>query len=382
MSYDLRVWGRKMSEVGDLLSAARGWVGRDGLWVLQGRSWQIAVCAPQAVEPEDVPPGAAELLPGLSLLVELSLEPISAPKAALSALTSVARSLAVELAGVIEDPQEGTLSLPRGAKRYEKPKPEERFTVLDLSWWYAPSPLRLDDGPRTLLAILAKHLPESVPRRYGLWEPPQYKTDETGVAGLESFIAQNLDNSPVFYTTRPVVGFSIADCNATAHPRLGVRANRLNIEAEASVLDQPGWERALRRVWRDVSSFLRPFYGEARLLSNFMWRGATTYSDMKTEIHPVRSWFWRGIPPKLGLACVLGPPYSRLWQPPGAEPVGDLRFLESASWRDRRSLGLTVPPDLAQRWMPAWGEQPGGGYAVNWCDQLPVTWPFEPQVAT
>ena len=109
-----------------------------------------------------------------------------------------------------------------------------------------------------------------------------------------------------------------------------------------------------------------------------MWRGATTYSDMKTEIHPVRTWFWRGIPPKLGLACVLGPPYSRLWQPPGAEPVGELRFLESASWRERRSLGLTVPPDLAQRWMPAWGEQPGGGYAVNWCDQLPVTWPFEP----
>src|SRR5262245_17492005 len=145
MSYDLRVWGRKMSEVGDLLSAARGWIGRDGLWVLEGRSWQIAVCAPHAVEPEDVPPGAAELLPGLSSLVELSLEPISAPKAAMSALTSVARSLAEELAGVIEDPQEGTLSLPRGAKRYEKPKREERFTVLGLFWWYAASPLRLGD---------------------------------------------------------------------------------------------------------------------------------------------------------------------------------------------------------------------------------------------
>ena len=227
MSHDLRVWGRKLSDVGDLLSAARGWVERDGFWVLEGRSWQIVVCAPQAVEPEDVPPGAAELLPGLSSLVELSLEPISAPKAALSALTSVARSLAEELAGVIEDPQEGALSLPRGAKRYEKPKREERFTVLDLSWWYAPSPLRSDDGPRTLLAILAKHLPESVPRRYGLWEPPQYKTDETGFAGLESFIAQNFDNSPVFYTTRPIVGFSIADCNATAHRKLSTRVRQI-----------------------------------------------------------------------------------------------------------------------------------------------------------
>ena len=108
MSYDLRVWGRKMSAVGDLPSAARGWVERGDLWVPEGRSWQFAVCAPQAVEPEDVPPGAAELLPGLSWLVEISLEPITAPKAALSALTSAARSLAEDLAGVIEDPQAGT----------------------------------------------------------------------------------------------------------------------------------------------------------------------------------------------------------------------------------------------------------------------------------
>lgn len=376
MSYDVRVWGRKTSAVGDLLSAARGWVERGGFWVLVGRSWQIVVCAPQAVEPEDVPPGAAELLPGLSSLVELSLEPITAPKAALSALISTARSLAAELAGVIEDPQEGTLSLPRGVKRYEKPMREERFTVLDLSWWYASSRLRSDDGPSTLLAILAKHLPEAVPRRYGLWEPPQYKTVDTGIAGLERFIAENLDDSPVFYATRPIVGFSIADGGATTHPHLGFRANQITIEAEAAALDQPGWEQAIRRVWRDLSCFLQPFYGEARLLSNFMWHGATMHSDIRTEVHPVRSWFWRGIPPKLGLACVLGPPYSTLWQPPSAEPVGELRFLESASWRDRRSLGLTVPPDLAQRWMPAWVERPDGAYEVNWCDQLPVTWPF------
>ena len=63
-------------------------------------------------------------------------------KTALSTLISSARAIAERLAGIVEDPQEDSLSLPREAKRYEKPKREERFTVLDLSWWYMASPLR------------------------------------------------------------------------------------------------------------------------------------------------------------------------------------------------------------------------------------------------
>ena len=376
MSYDLRVWGRQAANLAECLLPSQGWTERDGGWALEKRSWQIVVSGPQHVEPEDVPADAADALPGLAVLVEMSLEPGAAPKAAHSALLSSARAVAGALAGLVEDPQEGSVALARGEKRYAKPKREERFTVVDLSWWFVASPLRATGGTAELIRILSNHLPEAVPRRYGLWEPPQYKTDETGPEALANFLRENLDNSAVFYPTRPVVGLSLADCDAQEHPRLGFRSNRLSIELEIEALRQPGWERATKRLWRDISRLLQPFYGEARVLSGLTWAGATTGSDMRTDVHPVRSWFWRGIPPTPGLAIVLGPPYVALWPMVDAERSGELVFVEHPDWSSGESLHLQVPTDLAQRWEPSWMQGEHGGYAVNWCDEYPSTWPF------
>ncbi len=376
MSYDLRVWGRRLGDLGSRLPASAGWTSSSGGWVLSKRSWQITIGTPQAVEPEDVPVEASELLPGLSSLVELSLEPISAPNSARSALMTAAQTVAEELAGVVEDPQEGSLKLPRGTRRYQKPPREERFAVLDLSWWYLKSPLRSNGGVAEFLTVLRRHVPEAVPRRYGLWEPPQYKTEETGIDALTVFLSENLDNTPVLYAQRPVVGIYVADCNGSAHPHLGFRANHVSIQIEAQVLEQQGWERAVRYLWRDVSRFLQPFYGEARVLSDYLWGRATPMSDMRTAVHPVRSWFWRGIPPNPGLALVLGPPYTGLWKPGGASAEEELLFVEQDTWSMGAPLALSVPREIVQRWIPRWAELPGGGYSVNWCDQLPEIFPF------
>ena len=376
MSYDLRVWGRKTANLAECLPPSQGWTERADGWALEKRSWQIVVSGPQHVEPEDVPADAADALPGLTVLVEISLEPGAAPRAAHSTLLSRARAVACALAGLVEDPQEGSVTLARGEKRYAKPKREERFAVVDLSWWFVASPLRTAGGTAELIRILSSHLPEAVPRRYGLWEPPQYTTHETGPEALADFMRENLDNSAVFYPTRPVVGFSLSDCDAQEHPWLGFRSNRLSIQLEIEALRQPGWERAAKRLWRDVSRLLQPFYGEARVLSGLTWFGATTGSDVKTDVHPVRSWFWRGIPPTPGLAIVLGPPYAALWPMVDAERSGKLVFVAHPDWSSGESLHLQVPSELAQRWEPSWMQGEHGGYTVNWCDEYPSTWPF------
>lgn len=376
MSYDLRIWGRRLGDLNASLPTSTGWTGSSGGWALSKRSWQITIGKPQAVEPEDVPVEASELLPGLSFLAELSLEPISAPKSAYSTLMAAAQTVAEELAGVVEDPQEESLKLPRGTTRYVKPQRQERFAVLDLSWWYLKSPLRVSDGAAEFLAVLRRHVPEAVPRRYGLWEPPPYKTEETGVDALVAFLAENLDELLVLYAKRPVVGVHIADCKGAAHPQFGFRANHISIQIEVQVLEQQGWERAVRNLWRDVSRFLQPFYGEARVLSDYLRGRATPMSDMRTAVHPVRSWFWRGLPPEPGLALVLGPPYTELWKPAGASAVGELLFVEQDTWSIGAPLALSIPRQIAQRWMPRWTELPAGGYAVNWCDQLPEIFPF------
>ncbi len=99
---------------------------------------------------------------------------------------------------------------------------------------------------------------------------------------------------------------------------------------------------------------------------------------METEVHPVRSGFWRGVPRTPGLAMVLGPPYAELWPLDGAERVGELVFLEQAEWGSGQRLDTRVPADLVQRWEPGWKETVQGGYVMNWCDEFPPNWPFGP----
>lgn len=371
MSYDLRVWGRQTADLGSCLPVSQGWVQRGDTWTLEKRSWQIVVHGVQPAEPEDAPPEANELLPGLCALVEVSLEPLSAPRAAHTTLSTTARTVATMLSGLVEDPQEGTFTLARGVKRYARPKRSERLTLLELSWWYDASPLRAEGGPGQFLQVLRSALPEAVPRRYGLNEPPQHRTEETGLAHLADFVAHYLGDSAVFYPTRPVVGFTLADCNTTPHPRFGFRSNHFALQVEAAALEQPGWDRAVRRLWREVSRFLRPFYGDVRVMRGYTWAGATLGIDRETDVHPVCSWWWQGIPPRPPMALVLGPPYTELWQPEPTHCDGDLVFVEPPRWSTLEPLALEVPPDIAQPWEPE-----GNGNIVPWRDAYPPRWPF------
>lgn len=187
MSYDLRVWGRRPVNLADHLKPADGWLSCDGVWTLEKRSWQISVSAIQDLESEDVPTTISATIPGVSTLVELSLEPATPPAAALKALRSTARALAEAVAGVIEDPREEGPARPRGRQRYTKPEREERFDAVELHWWYLSSPLRDTRGIAELLRILGTHLPEALPRRYGRWAPRSTRPRRRGLAHSQPF---------------------------------------------------------------------------------------------------------------------------------------------------------------------------------------------------
>src|SRR5215469_1552656 len=109
MSYDLNVWGRRLQSIAPCFAAKDGWTTNAGTWVRSGGTWQIVVEAPQAIEPEDLPEGASELLPGLLSLTALTLEPLSASESAAAELMAIANAIAVELSGLVEDPQEDSL---------------------------------------------------------------------------------------------------------------------------------------------------------------------------------------------------------------------------------------------------------------------------------
>jgi hypothetical protein len=139
-----------------------------------------------------------------------------------------------------------------------------------------------------------------------------------------------------------------------ATPRQGeqYRSQRLSIEVEQITLAQPGWPEALRRLWRRVSREIRPFYGEVRTLRGYARAGARVMVTAETESNPTRSWWWKGVPRKVGHAFVVGPPYVELWPELNSRSIhdGELRFVETPDWlskMDASELVGGVPARLA-----------------------------------
>lgn len=378
MSYDLEIWSTKRPILHEILSASQGWQGTDGYRALERAKWQIVCGSPGRMLPEDVPEEVSACLPGIAYLTEIVLEPISGPESAKKEMLRVAGRIAKSSHGVVLDKQTGELTTPRGVKRYRPVPRPERFGVLHLGWWFLDDVLQSSEGVVGLLDVFSTYMPEALPRRYGLFEPPKHLLEEDGHEHLAKFLADNIDSSPVLYPHRPFVGLSVACTSEREHPRLGFRCNYLSVECEASVVDQPGWQEGLRRFWLATGDYLRPFYSEARTLHGFIRMGASYGSDMETDIHPIRSWFWRGIPLELGHAAAIGEPYIELWPQALAagQRVGDFVILDAGQWTDGNNLVVDAPNDIRQGWTPEYTNQ-GGGWSVNWVTDNPQAWPFE-----
>jgi hypothetical protein len=382
VSYDIQIWSVGSIPLPDALSDMENWQ-REGLaWVRASKNWQIVINSSTKVLFEDLPEDVVAEVPGISYLTELNLEPIGAPMSARKQLLAVSKHLGKAAHGVILDPQTDEVITPSGVKRY-RPRPrEERFSILALMWWFNEGPLLTDAGLHEFVTLLERALPEAMPKRYGLFEPPQHLYSETGRERFLSFLQEHLDDTIVWYPHRPVLGLSLYCSPKWGTTGQGYRANYVKVEVEAKTLEQPGWETALDRFWRAASRVIEPFYGDVKTLKGFIRMGATHGSNIKTEFHPVKGPWWTGIPRVVGHAVVLGEPYLALWPRfvEVAQMADGLAFLSTNDWTTQEEVSNLVggvPDPLAQRWIPKWATTSYGGKAVNWNTEYPPLWPFE-----
>lgn len=313
------------------------------------------------MDAEDVREQIAALLPGIAYLIRLSVEPGHAPKTARQLLMRSARSLAKAGHGVIYDPQEDSIALGAGVKKFAPPGKEQQDQTLMLAWWFGPDALATKAGFEELVNLLRRHLPEALPRRYGTYEPLEHRLSETGEAHLAEFLAaEGRTFMPVLYPHRPVTGLTLhlPEPFGQSPTWEGFRANTISIQILAAALRQPGWERQIQTFWRQMSEFLQPFRGDVRHI-------------LGVRPHPVRAWFWRGLPSTSGIAAVIGRPYLDLW-PQAADfrkPGDSLTYLSAESWCETSDIFEAVggvPGELTN---------PNDNY---WSIELyPSRWPFE-----
>jgi hypothetical protein len=303
---------------------------------------------------EDVPEAVAAALPGIAWLTLLSLEPIGAGEPARRVLTRAASALAKSAHGVVLDPQEDTVTTPAGVKKWVSGGASENASVVNLSWWSVEGPLVSGAGFDALVEVLAAALPEALPRRYGLYEPPQHVYADTGRDHLLGFLREHgREIGVVWYPHAPVVHLHLGVPNEIGGTPKGFRTARLEIEVDAEALKQPGWPLALREAWRRIGQVVRPFYGDVRTLGGYQRSRGRYWVGAGTEEHPVCSWWWTGLPQGPVHAAVVGEPYLSLWPAFAgvAELEGGLAFLTTDEWSrggDAFQASGPPPPGPAQ----------------------------------
>jgi hypothetical protein len=372
VSYDLQIYSARAFDPA-IFDGANGW--NPNQRSFQTANWQIVVNPSDKIFPEDIEDEIASLLPGIGFLTELNLEGRQTDEAK-RRLRSAAKTIAKATHGVVVNSQEDTVETPAGVSRFSPPPKQEGFSVIRLSWWFLNNAL-LDRAKReSFFALLERQLPEAMPKRYGLYEPPQYLYAQTGKEHLNQFLAENLHDTIVWYAHRPVTSVHLAFPKPIGASRQGFRSNLVEIDVESAALDQPGWPENLRRFWRQMSALLQPIYGEVRKAGGYIRHGGRVWVDphwKETFDQTTRSWFWRGIPPNLGQAVVLGHQYQKLWPDFVAKSqIEDaLAFASTADWSSDEDLSRRVgrtPKALALR--------PGEGAGPS--QKYPEIWPFGP----
>jgi len=367
MSYDLEIWSIKQVDLTELLTKNNCKRAGDD-FSYEAKGWRIVINPQNAVMDEDIPLQIMGALPGIKFQLEINLEPITAPKKAISLVKKISSEIAKLTSGIIIDHQKDTVTTPKGAKRFIQVEKFPKMDIVELSWWMNHDIFTTADNLQKLLNIIEVYLPEALPRRYGTTEPPQNKF--TSKEAFIDFLVQNAQGFTIWYPKYPALDVHLGIPSHVGLVKVGgkprYRSTNIKVSIDAAVLSSEGWPLALRRFFREMSILLRPFYGEIRVLHNY-YRGRGTFAyGSDTEEHPITGWWWRGIPIKIGLAMVLGEPLLRVWPEflKKSEKIADLQIVDNF----RNGIFYEVNQELLEP--PIGLRQPEDG-------SFPKQWPFE-----
>lgn len=363
MSYDLEVWSTDLPDPAAILPQPEGWIHAEDTWEYEGKDWHILLCAVKALS-EDAPIEIADLLPDEIFLTTLNFEGRREDQG-IALADETARRIARASHGIVVNPQEGVFEDHEGHHLTPTPVQRQEVTLLAFSWWLSETPLVTKAGFSAFLDIVQQSLPEALPRRYGPY-PSQHTFDLNQREHFVEYALSGLADHTGFLSWQPTYPALLATFSAGPQhgpSRQGYRARTLTIGVDAAMLNE-GQQRRLEVFWQKVSSEIQPFYGDVRSLRHYTRNRSEICQGSRTEHHPVRSGWWKGLPKTLGQAVVLGKPYVALWPKfvKAARSSGTLAFLTTADWSSGVDLSKQIgnaPIALRQDLRP-------DGYSLRW----------------
>jgi hypothetical protein len=228
----------------------------------------------------------------------------------------------------------------------------KKFSVVQMTWWVDSNALRDPIVIDRVLDIMEDLLPEAIAKRYGFFEPPEFRLSEEGVQHFRNFVKDTIDEGDVvFYPHPPVASLFITSSFEPGGTSLGYRANVLTVSIESKVFAQPKWTSRVQAFWFAINETIQPFFGDVRTLGGFERHGLGIYGG---ERHPIGGYSWDGVPTMEGAhAMVVGEPLLKLWPEFGAiaEDRAGLAFISAATWQAGCSLTQVierVPIEIAR----------------------------------
>lgn len=285
------------------------------------RSRQVPVLmldAPVGLEPEDVEEEVVDFV-----LAPRWHSTVNVPGDASAADLRLAKALAVFLAkecrGVAFDPQDEVVLWPRKrVKAFSGGASSETIDVVEMEW-QMPWARRDRASAETLIGTLRTHCFECLPRRFGLTEPFQGKT-EGGDFGpfldlWDESAADKAGELLHFASTAPCFGGSVC----FSDPRDDMRPQwqgaekrvRVSLSFDGRALTDEVWRNAAVGLFiaiaRNLNAFHAIAYVERDLIAS---RNRLAYTG-RSENYPLPGGNrWLGIPPAPAWLTWFGPPYA------------------------------------------------------------------------
>lgn len=287
MSYDLTVYAPRHADAAELRMIVESIAGLavqavddTEARVVRGKraAYSFTVFGPYRIEPEDVP--AAVLPQVLDPTVSWQVIVEGSIAGEVPFACRFAKKLALAVGGVALDEQSGEL-LGAGKSRAVPAPSSERVSILDLNWYTPAAGTDPGDGPRLWLELAESLLPEALPRRFGNYEPFQYRLDRDGP---DRFLACYRDEKYLlgFTTRRPCLGGNLGVARGAP-----VVCDHLAVLTDP--LRDPHWRNTIRRFFTTYAARRGAVLATGAILRNYLLRSGGAASDGKTENEPTMS---------------------------------------------------------------------------------------------
>lgn len=289
---------------------------------ISGPDWQIVVTGPLEIDQEDLYPEIEAVARNCAWVIQLNLEG-NQSREALAALGELSQQLIQADKAIVVDQQKGVAETQRSRKLLKSPAPggNEQAGVR-ISLFFEDGVGFEAERFEAFYALIEEHIPGALPRRYGPYEPMQFKLEEEG---REHFVKSWRDDPELLWRGSAPYGYVYMSIrndrrefpDGSANERYGdrYRCSRIEIEASRKLLSN-------QKACDGVSGFLC----EAALLVGAF------YAEVRLGECPVQAWWWLGLPKGPTLATLIGPPYSDLWPEftQAATRIGSTHFVHDA----------------------------------------------------